>query len=815
MKNNYWIIILILFSTQLYAFRESTHVIPDKLVLNFPGKSQKTYSIFLADLRTTESLIREKHKKKFKILGSYIDSNEKKYNFSGKARISGDWKDHLSSDYSYSSLSVSLKKGNVGGVVHFRLLIPRTKNADYEIFWSTLMSELGFPVPLRRYIYVKINNGIERKYIFEEKPEKEFLESIGIRESPIIEYDERQVWENWSSVHNKDRIIQNVDPKRVNHRFVIKNSDFIKNKISELISLKAISNLSLIYHPYYDKDYKHLNHSLSVFDNVNKDYARHGLNAANRKYIYDPIYNDFLPIYFDGNINDEKMINDCKNFNEKRFGNESKKFVSKLKDKYLDRTLYEGKFTDAMNCIALRFFDKYKGSDLKHQTIKPIKTIAVNQTNEVFNMLEEKRKDGYPNIINVDPNKSIIEYMKYNNNEKKWIKFKDAPYSKFKKIITGNDKPKIVDDFKIFNLVNFKIDVNYNESYENIDIQDKSIKINVKPFETKYIKLNSTNSEIKINLQNQFSKIVFYHSKIINSSISSVLEKNKIKKYNENTVRYDSRLLTSCNTFIDSYFDNLNFSASNCQLEDSINFISSIGKNLKIKILNSLYDGLDSDFSDLQFNNVQIMNSGNDCIDVSSGIYNFKQIVAIQCGDKAVSVGEKSVVTINDANLSSSAIGIAVKDLSEVHLKKIIHSNLNECINLYQKKQEYGYGTLYSNKIDNCYVSIKNGSIHNIGNVCETIIKNYYFDVCIKNKKINITMQNIFPEKSTLLLKGFDNKNSQFYYDYGHAIKDKFKLACIKKINCIGDINFKHNFVEIELIDKNGSFFKSDRIGTI
>ena len=32
--------------------------------------------------------------------------------------------------------------------------------------------------------------------IFEEKPEKEFLESRGFRETPSIEFDERQNWEN-------------------------------------------------------------------------------------------------------------------------------------------------------------------------------------------------------------------------------------------------------------------------------------------------------------------------------------------------------------------------------------------------------------------------------------------------------------------------------------------------------------------------------------------------------------------------------------------------------------------------------------------
>ena len=52
------------------------------------------------------------------------------------------------------------------------------------------MSEIGFPVPLRKMINVNIN-GSDKIFIFEEKPEKEFIESVGYRESPIVESDER------------------------------------------------------------------------------------------------------------------------------------------------------------------------------------------------------------------------------------------------------------------------------------------------------------------------------------------------------------------------------------------------------------------------------------------------------------------------------------------------------------------------------------------------------------------------------------------------------------------------------------------------
>ena len=48
-----------------------------------------------------------------------------------------------------------------------------------------------------------------------------------------------------------------------------------------------------------------------------------------------------------------------------------------------------------------------------------------------------------------------------------------------------------------------------------------------------------------------------------------------------------------------------------------------------------------------------------------------KNILAKDVADKAISVGEKSFLTINQLNISSSRIGIASKDSSKVEGKKI------------------------------------------------------------------------------------------------------------------------------------------------
>ena len=118
-------------------------------------------------------------------MGSYFQ-NDKTYLFSGSARITGDLKDHIKpGKVNFSSLSISLKQGNIGGITNFRLLIPETRKHENEILWSIIMEELGYPTPLREYVNVELM-GEKKVFIFEEKPEKEFLESNGIREGPNV-----------------------------------------------------------------------------------------------------------------------------------------------------------------------------------------------------------------------------------------------------------------------------------------------------------------------------------------------------------------------------------------------------------------------------------------------------------------------------------------------------------------------------------------------------------------------------------------------------------------------------------------------------
>jgi len=802
-------VLFILIANNIYAYSESPHEIPEKLTISFTGKSLKTYLNLIQDIKKDPgATITDKFKKKFRINGKYIDKNGSEVILKGKARIAGDWKDHIGKN-GLASLSISLKKSNIGGVTNFRLLLPETKNGKYEIFWSSLMEEIGFPVPLRRYINVDFA-GTNHTFIFEEKPEKEFLESIGIREAPIIEADERQVWEMFKSKHGKNYPFMFTRGSILQNK--VKNKDFLKNDISQKIAMKAIS-LDLKKHSSVGKLLSK-NLIIDNFDYLNKDYAYHGLAWHNRKFIYDPIYNNYIPIYFDGMININRMKKNCTNFNLDNYDNEIKKKINLLNSKFFDRTQKKHKLTNDMKCVAAKFFNQKIITKLTK--IKPLKPIEFQNKKAIVPLKEVTKPEKYrskknqkkitnalnwQDVIEVQPEEKTIYRLKYDDESKVWVKNEEIEYKKLNKYLTGDDKPKMFKSFKIYDLLSISYPFSHKESFDEIDAKDQSLDINVLENETKYIKLSASNSIINVNLQNQKSKIIFYQSSLKGTKvlIDSNIDKNE--KINENLVRYDSRLITSCASFIDSSIHKTFISSLNCQLEDGLNFVRSKGSDISININNSLFDGLDADFSTLTFNEINIQNSGNDCIDVSAGTYNFKKINADTCADKAISIGEKSLVAINKANLKNANIGLAVKDLSDVSLNSLQQSNVEDCINVYQKKQEFGPGTvILDKKINDCGVKLKNGSKLVKGKSCTKVEKNYFYDTCIKNESIQVTIKKPLPSNSLFYLNVMDGKTKKIK-DLNLLIQKKYKASCRVNEPCDLELKIENEYVNMGLYD--------------
>ena len=103
----------------------------------------------------------------------------------------------------------------------------------------------------------------------------------------------------------------------------------------------------------------------------------------------------------------------------------------------------------------------------------------------------------------------------------------------------------------------------------------------------------------------------------------------------------------------------------------------------------------------MKFKNIEIKSAKNDCVDVSYGNYKIDKFYSEFCGDKALSVGEKSDLHLIEISSNNSKVGIASKDSSTVYLKNSNFYSVGTCLSAYKKKQEFEGGIINFKKM-NC-----------------------------------------------------------------------------------------------------------------
>lgn len=158
--------------------------------------------------------------------------------------------------------------------------------------------------------------------------------------------------------------------------------------------------------------------------------------------------------------------------------------------------------------------------------------------------------------------------------------------------------------------------------------------------------------------------------------------------------------LTGGVNFYESDVEMKNCTISNGISEDALNIIRSNFELKRSEIDNSKSDGFDSDFSTGTVKDCKFTNIGNDGVDFSGS-----QVEIIACtmngiGDKAVSVGEASTVTIDDIKIKGAQIGVAAKDLSRATITNSTISNSKFGYVAYTKKSEYGGATIETKDVE-------------------------------------------------------------------------------------------------------------------
>lgn len=654
--------------------------------INIEIANSREWYINLIQLFLTESnLIEEKFKKRFDSKVNLIYSNGIECIFNSEVRISGDFKDHIMfSSNSVASLDVKLNEGNILGITRFKLLLNNTRGSDNgknEVIASVIMRNFGFISPRTAIVQASVNGSEHVSYIFQEKPEKEMIEFHLYREGPIIETNEMYIFEY------EDYSNEIFDEAR-NYFLLgkILNKNWLERSFENYqIGIEALEtfNMSIYksYNPNSQLNYLYLNSDLDYlysYDILNFALnSSHGITNHNRKFYYDKIESNFIPIYFDG---DSGFISNP----ELKIRNDyliSYEFINAAK------RMYEN-FEFDINKLLEEF--KYYGIEVNNFELENWLNILKNNI-----LLISKYEYVTPNVLNfnesfLNAENHNVELMLISGNEylicsqtliecSETVSFQDVTeisevLQSSKIELFGSSVENFLNENTIrFNLIN-------NKNYFLIDEFTKLYFIN-----NPTIKINYENKRIDILLKNSNEKVLFLNGYLDGWEINIDSEVQLSPE-----LRQDENLLTGCMTFYKVDFNDLIIKSQNQQCEDSVNFIRSNGSIKKITISESKSDALDFDFSNILIEDLEIINAGNDCLDLSNGEYYLINIRLKNCNDKGLSIGEKSKAKIENVFIENTLISIAIKDSSESKINSLNSFETNICLALYRKKQEFG-----------------------------------------------------------------------------------------------------------------------------
>ena len=372
--------------------------------------------------------------------------------------------------------------------------------------------------------------------------------------------------------------------------------------------------------------------------------------------------------------------------------------------------------------------------DLIDFSPKKIQNIKINYISN--NIIHQSK----PLELKVEPNFTYTEYRDDKDNFTFKINKNDYPNKNISKIFDVDNKNKIVSIKKNKQIyINERIEIPSDYHF----LIEEGVRLN---FSKSSFLITNNKVDINGNLDNP----------VIFSGIAGDFWPGMLILANNNNININSLILEKMTGKNINNFDysggitihranklNINhMKISNNSSDDAINIVESVGDIYNLNIKDTYSDGLDIDFGKVNINNSTFerigLISGSDAIDFSGSKSTINNILIKNIKDKGISVGENSIININNINISDSLVGLAVKDSSivtgsHVSFSDIILAN----VMTYKKKKNYDFSKadlkdvkftedLFTNQ-KKSYMSINDIIIHgkkvNINKLYKTVMK--------------------------------------------------------------------------------------------
>ena len=690
-----------------------------------------------------------------------------------KARLKGDWTDHLKGDFwSYRIKMPSEQAWN--RMMTFSLQNPMTRGYLLEWVFHQLLEYEDVLTPRYDFIRLKVNDTPSRTYAYEEHFEKQIAEYKNRREGVIVRYAEDEYWD----IRRKDKEhvtglfhhIPNKDGQATIAPF--SDSKIVKNeKLME--QFKEASDLLYGFQQFQLKPDQVFN-----LDKLAKYYAiceivkaYHSTIWHNMRYYYNPVTRKLEPIGFDGYT--ENGVYDWHNnaffgayrstslktlaedpalylFQDKMFNEKYCHYLDKFsKSEYLNIFLetIEKPLQKRLDLIRLDVPDHdYKISDI-YKTSRRIQAGLQASSNISLKAYKENcsgnscliKMTNYHTVpLEILGSSSSKKYFSaieptllvYANRRVKAQEFtnltipKDHTHIHYK--VAGVEGQYYSEIIK-WSSPQVKTDNFANNSIEAIPLEKAAFvssesgvtilsgkytvtkpilipankRLTIEPGTT----LDFTNGAYllsygAVTIEGTSAQPIVIMTSDKSSQGIHVIEADaastmrQVQVLGLNTLSENAWQMTGAVTFYESKVDLNEVIISGNLCEDALNLIRTDFSANRLHINNTYADGFDADFCHGKLTNSMFVNTGNDGIDFSGSTINVENLTLENIGDKGISAGEEATLTVKNATIDGAAIGVASKDLSIVELKNITLKNCNKGFAAYQKKPEFGPGTI-------------------------------------------------------------------------------------------------------------------------
>lgn len=186
--------------------------------------------------------------------------------------------------------------------------------------------------------------------------------------------------------------------------------------------------------------------------------------------------------------------------------------------------------------------------------------------------------------------------------------------------------------------------------------------------------------------------------------------------FNFNTLNYNGWLLTGAFTVFEANVSISDLWIKGNQCEDGLNLIRCDFDVDGLLLEETFSDAFDADFCTGRLSNSIFRNTGNDCIDFSGSEVMISGISVLNSGDKGVSAGEGSNLTVSNIKINGAKTAFASKDKSFLLVEDATVENVEVGVSAFQKKPEYAPGKMELKNVT--YANVERLGLIELNSVC-------------------------------------------------------------------------------------------------